>query len=373
MPRRFGEKDRGNPYARRMALLELIYTSKGKVRINDIANQFKIQHNLLAYDLQQLEQLGLVERGYGWVKRRTVGIENLFDGSEFIARMSIAREAKEKIAWYIAEKLIEPGDQVVFDAGTTAFLVLHHLVNMEKAVTIWTNNIPLFLYAMANSNMVCRLLGGELSRTHAALVGEEPARQIAEQKFKLAIVTPKGVLLQDIKALRRAISEAQQRQEGEGKEEKRDEETFFGQVEKFLRERQQLEGVAVTLFNEDQAQHLYKRTMVLSATKVLIAVDKHKWSSVGRPFLGLMSPVQLRKPMGAVRTRGAALPLREEEKGQERKELVTEWPGREMAVVTDATLEEVAEACPDVDVESPVFQKWAALEEGDRGLICLAD
>ena len=371
MPRRFGEKDKGNPYARRMALLELIYVSKGKVRINDIARQFNIPHNLLAYDLQQLEQLGLVERGYGWVKRRTVGIENLFDGSEFVARMEIAREAKEKIAEYIAEELIEPGDQVVFDAGTTAFLVVRHLVNMKKTVTLWTNNIPLFLYAMSNSNMVCHLLGGELSRTHAALVGEEPARQIAEQKFKWAIVTPKGVLLQDIEALRKTVSELDKKR---GDEEKtRDEETFYGQVAKFLRERPDLEGVAVTLFNEDQAQHPYKRTMVLSATKVIIAADKHKWASVGRPFLGLISPVQLRKPLAAVRTRGAALPLREEEERREKKEMVTEWPGREMVVVTDASLEEVAEACPDVDIESAVFQKWAAPEEGDRGLVCLAD
>jgi len=44
-----------------------------------------------------------------------------------------------------------------------------------------------------------------------------------------------------------------------------------------------------------------------------------------------------------------------------------------MVAVTDASLERVAEACPDVDVESPVFQKWAALEEADRGLVCLAD
>jgi len=373
MPRRFGEKDKGNPYARRMALLELIYVSKGKVRINDIARQFNIPHNLLAYDLQQLEQLGLVERGYGWVKRRTVGIENLFDGSEFVARMEIAREAKEKIAEYIAEELIEPGDQVVFDAGTTAFLVVRHLVNMKKTVTLWTNNIPLFLYAMSNSNMVCHLLGGELSRTHAALVGEEPARQIAEQKFKWAIVTPKGVLLQDVEALRRTVSDLEKKR---GDEEKtRDEESFYGQVAKFLRERPDLAGVAVTLFNEDRAQHPYKRTMVLSATKVVIAADKHKWASIGRPFLGLISPVQLRKPLAAVRTRGAALPLREEEERREkkRKEMVTEWPGREMVVITDASLEEVAEACPDVDIESAVFQKWAASEEGDRGLVCLAD
>lgn len=369
MPKRFGEKDKRNPYARRMALLELIYVSKGKIRINDIATQFAIPHNLLAYDLQQLEQLGLVERGYGWVKRRTVGIENLFDGSEFVARMGIAQEAKEKIAQYIAEKLIEPGDQVVFDAGTTAFFIVRHLVDMEKNITIWTNNIPLFLYAMANSNMVCHLLGGELSRTHAALVGEEPARQIAEQKFKLAVVTPKGILLQDIAVLRKETSELEKRSKGK-REKNDDEETFYGQVMKFLRERPDLEGIAVTLFNEDQAQHPYKRAMVLSATKVIIAVDKHKWSSVGRPFLALMSPVYLRKPLAAVRTRGAALPLKEK---HEKEGMVTEWPGQEMVVVTDASLERVAEACPDVDVENPVFQKWAALEEGDRGLVCLAD
>ncbi len=339
MPKRYREEESTNPYARRMAILGIVVSTKAPVRTSDLVARFKVEPNLLAYDLRQLEEMGLVERGYGWVRRRIAAIEDIFAGSEYLARMGRAREAKERIAQYIAEKLIDAGDQVVFDAGTTAFLVGRFLVDLKKDVTIWTNNLPLFLYVLAHSNMVCNLVGGTASRAHAALVGDMAAYQIANVKFDVAVVTPKGLILQD---LEKAMDGP------------------FG--DELARKELDASTVCLTLFNEDSAQHAYKRMMVQNANRVIIALDKEKFAAVGHPFL-LIASVKPEAQAGAVRTRGAILPrgaVRSRgpliEPAAEQAEIEIGTPP-EVRVVTDATLEEVKKKNPGTKEE--LLEEWA--------------
>ncbi|GEM_PF-5440223 len=283
MPRRYREDEAGNPYARRMAILDIVFSTQGEVRTSDLTARFDIEPNLLAYDLRQLEGMGLVERGYGWVRKRIAAIDDIFAGSEFVARGGRMREAKERIAEYIAEELIDEGTQVVLDAGTTAYAVARHLVELEKDVTLWTNNLPLFLYVLAHSDMVCYLVGGEVSRAHAALVGDTPGRQIADAKFDLAVVTPKGLMLQDLEPAQRG--------------------PFGDEIESATGRFR--EAVSATLFNEDYAQIPYKQTMVRNANRLAIAADQNKLAAVGQPFLAVVAPAARQMPVGAVRTRGA--------------------------------------------------------------------
>jgi len=283
VPRRYRDEESANPYARRMTILDIVFSTQGEVRTSDLTARFDIEPNLLAYDLRQLEAMGLVERGYGWVRKRIAAIDDIFVGSEFAARAGRMHEAKESIARHIAEELIDEGTQVVLDAGTTAYAVARHLVELKKDVTLWTNNLPLFLYVLAHSEMVCYLVGGELSRAHAALVGETPDRQIADAKFDLAVVTPKGLMLQELEPAKGGPL---------GKE-------IASATGQFR------EAVCVTLFNEDSAQRCYKQTMVRNANRVAIAADQNKLAAVGQPFLAVVAPSARQVAAGAVRTRGA--------------------------------------------------------------------
>lgn len=289
MPRKYREEEGTYPYARRMAILDLVFPTKNDVRTSDLVARFKIAPNLLAYDLRQLEDRGLVERGYGWVRRRIPAIEDLFTGSEFVARMGRAREPKERIAQYIAANLVQAGNQAVLDAGTTSFLVGRLLVELKKEVTLWTNNLPAFLYVLAHSDMVCHLVGGTASRAHAALVGEIPAQQIAETTFDLPVLTPKGLVLKDLEvALKGPLAEEIAGIVGEGK----------------VRE-----AVCLVLFNEDQTQHQYKRMMVQTANRLAVAVDQEQLAAVGHPFLTIIiRSFALQVPPCAVRTRGPDFP-----------------------------------------------------------------
>lgn len=274
-----------NPYARRMAILETVYSSSGPLRSGELATRFNIESNLLAYDLQRLEELGLVERSFGWVRKRTLDIEALLPESEFVSRLSYEIEAKQALAEYIAEKLIPPGAQVAFDAGTTAYFVAKALVEKRKTVSIWTNNIPLFLYVVSRSEMPCYLFGGELARAQAALTGEWTATQASGSRFDFAILTPKKAVLFDPRRIRK-ISE------------------FF--VAGGVADDTVTKGLiaVVTLFNDDPKQLAYKRTIARNANRIIIPLTKGKLGMAGFPLLHLLLYDPAEFPFEAVRNRG---------------------------------------------------------------------
>jgi len=102
--------------------------------------------------------------------------------------------------------------------------------------------------------------------------------------------------------------------------------------------------------------------MVQNANRVVIALDKEKFSAVGHPFL-LIASIEREARAGAVRTRGAILPrgaVRSRgplaESVAEQSEVEIRFPP-EVTVVTDATLEEVLERNPDIQKER--LEEWA--------------
>jgi DeoR/GlpR family transcriptional regulator of sugar metabolism len=107
------------PQHRRMEILEIVYSTEEKVRTGDLAKRFGIGQNLLAHDLRILEELGLIERGHGWVRRRVTEIEGFFKKTEYAARKKRHPEAKRAIARYIVHHIVNEGDHLLLDAGST--------------------------------------------------------------------------------------------------------------------------------------------------------------------------------------------------------------------------------------------------------------
>lgn len=291
MPRRAHAELETNPYARRMAILEIVYSASGPIRSGELIARFNIESNLLAYDLQRLEELGLIERSFGWVRKRSLEVSRLFPDSDFTSRLQHEAEAKQQIAEYVVDKLIPPGAQVAFDAGTTPYFVAKALVEKRKSTSIWTNNIPLFLYVVSHSEMPCNLVGGELDRAQAALTGESAAYQVAEMRFDLAILAPKGALLVDPHKVP---------------------EGSWSLVTPlpFLNEwpKDEIKAVLI-LFHDDPKQLAYKRTIAANANRIIIPLVRNKFCAVGFPFLYVFLLESTKAPIGAVHTRGA-IPVR---------------------------------------------------------------
>ena len=340
---------------RRMEIIETVLRTEGKVRTADLAERFGIGQNLLANDLKRLEELGLIVRGHGWVMRRTTEIEDLFAGTDYAARKARNIEEKKAIAKYIVDQL-EDSTQVLMDAGSTALAVGMRLVEKERSVDVLTNSLPLLLHLARYSSLSCYIVAGDYSRDQAAIVGEDAAKFIEEQKFDAAVLTPRALSLVDPRTVQAieptglAVQRALKRladDRGEELEEVAERSLYFN------------------LYSMDPSQHPYKSTLIKNATKLFIALDHTKFSPSGRNFFTLILTELISERPGAefwkeireemerpsllpVRTRGAVRLRRTMAELRELKGAEVE--GEEEKPKEGEEKKEVS----DIDVEDPV-------------------
>jgi DeoR/GlpR family transcriptional regulator of sugar metabolism len=307
-----------------MEILEIVFTTEGRVRTADLAARFDIGQNLLANDLKLLEDLGLIVRGHGWVMRRTTEIEDLFAGSDYAARKARNIPEKKAIAKYIASQL-EDGTEVLLDAGSTALEVGMRLVEREKSIDVVTNSLPLLIHLARHSSLSCYFVGGDYSRDYAATVGFDAAKLIEGRKVDAAVLTPRALSLMDPvtaqatelptgRAVQKAVAQLADRLKREPGE-VAEQNLYFG------------------VYAMDSAQYPYKSTLIKNATKLFVALDHTKFSTSGQCFFAIILTDLIRErrapeppPFAPVRTRGAVLLRR--------------------------TIER--EGAPDIDVEDPV-------------------
>jgi len=124
----------GHIPADRQKLITEQIQKQGIVRVNELSEQLNVSVLTIRRDLDQLEKQGLLERTHGGaVLRQSMSVEPLFSQKELVNKSE-----KESIA-LTAAALIEDGDMVIINSGSTTQAVIEALKN--KKITIITNNI----------------------------------------------------------------------------------------------------------------------------------------------------------------------------------------------------------------------------------------
>ncbi len=106
---------------RRSSILELL-TRHPLLKVTELSSQFGVSEVSIRRDAERLEQAGLLRRVHGGV------VANLAlnlgpNMTPFMAsQMQVNRARKERIG-QAAARLVQPGDHVMFDAGTTTYQV----------------------------------------------------------------------------------------------------------------------------------------------------------------------------------------------------------------------------------------------------------
>lgn len=155
-----------------MALLE----SQRRISTRDLSAQLGVADGAIRRDLVILEELGLLKR----VQDGAVAIPHYLLGKEHAAKMSLNREKKERIG-LVAAGLIQAGDSVILDSGTTPLQVAHHIcsdLRLRGDLTIYTASLPIFHEIGSCPGIRLMLLGGIYLPEHAALVGPQTIRNL---------------------------------------------------------------------------------------------------------------------------------------------------------------------------------------------------
>lgn len=157
-------KERGK-LPRQARILELL-AEKTFLQMNELANDFGVSSMTLRRDLCELEQEGKLVRIPGGARIQT----DLDDEKTYVVRSKTFAEEKNWIGKK-AVALIEDGDLIAIDVGSTMMQLVKNLDDRKKimVVTHWTPIIP---YLHKKTNIKTVILGGCLYHKELSLVGK---------------------------------------------------------------------------------------------------------------------------------------------------------------------------------------------------------
>lgn len=158
---------------RRAAILEII-REKGAISVSEMARQFGVSDVTARNDLDLLARQGVVirQRG-GAIAQVQTSLARALD-----QRSHVNLDAKMRIGAHAAS-LIQPGDTILIDAGTTVMELARRLPDIGP-LTVITNAMNVASQIVDRDGTHVILLGGSLSRETISTVGPLVERALSD-------------------------------------------------------------------------------------------------------------------------------------------------------------------------------------------------
>jgi DeoR/GlpR family transcriptional regulator of sugar metabolism len=141
------------------------------VRVSDLSERFGISEVSIRRDLERLESQGLLKRVHGGA----VAVPQVSLGTSHRTKMQSHIEAKVRIGKAAAE-LIQPGDRLIFDSGTTVAQVAQHIAGdllNSGSLTAITASLPIVRSLGSWKGVHLILLGGIFLDDYEIVVGPQ--------------------------------------------------------------------------------------------------------------------------------------------------------------------------------------------------------
>jgi len=167
---------------RRQALTDLL-SSSGSLRIEDLAERFKVSTMTVRRDLQALEDDGLARRVRG----------GAVSGAEpFEARESRAGRAKAQIARKLSGLVPSGGVGICMDASTTISVLAASMPDAEN-LSVVTDGIETFLTLNRDPRVHAYLTGGQKDPNAGSLIGPVASSVLKQFSFARAFLSAAAV------------------------------------------------------------------------------------------------------------------------------------------------------------------------------------
>ncbi|GMV95925.1 MAG: DeoR/GlpR transcriptional regulator [Phycisphaerae bacterium] len=148
--------------ARRQQLSELL-ARRGHAELSELVTELGVSESTIRRDLSQLEEEGVIRRTHGGA----VFVSEKFAPLNYIARESTAVAEKAAIG-QAAAALVEEGETILLDGGTTTFQVARCL--LDRRLQVVTNSLPIAHLLSGSPSIELNVIGGYIyPRTGVAL------------------------------------------------------------------------------------------------------------------------------------------------------------------------------------------------------------
>lgn len=166
--------------------IEALITQRSTVSMEELRETFHVSMNTIRSDVAYLVGSGAVEKVYGGVRsvqRQEVPL--------FTQRTQFHTDEKRRIARY-AQTLIEDGDTLYLDAGTTTMHLID-LLDPGKHVTIVTGNLYVVHQSYGKPNVELIVLPGSMNRRTNSVADVSTLEFLGRYQFAKAFMAASGV------------------------------------------------------------------------------------------------------------------------------------------------------------------------------------
>ncbi len=150
---------------RRTKILNLI-REDGHAKVQQLSRLFNVSEVTIRQDLEQLEEMGYIQREHGGAFLKDVGV---FAKSQRLFNQTYMEE-KAEIA-HKAIRLINDGDTIILDSGSTTTEIAKLLKNYRD-LTVITNALNIAMIVGGESGINLIVSGGEFKAPTLSLTGD---------------------------------------------------------------------------------------------------------------------------------------------------------------------------------------------------------
>lgn len=153
----------------RINAIEAFVQERESCTNEEICKKFNISMQTLRRDLRNLEQRGTIEKVYGGVVSRHHEITRSVPSNS--SRSELLVEEKERIGKEAAS-LVNDGDVIFIDSGTTTCRMVPYLSNLTD-LTVITHSLSALELLQSYASIRVIVLGGELDRNARSFMADE--------------------------------------------------------------------------------------------------------------------------------------------------------------------------------------------------------
>ncbi|MBU3161275.1 DeoR/GlpR family DNA-binding transcription regulator [Clostridium frigoris] len=148
----------------------------GKVKVCDLSQQYEVSEVTIRRDLQELEEDEIIKRVHGGA---VLNVNTKFEPT-FSEKIDKFYDEKESIG-KLAASIIEDGDTIALDAGTTTISIARQIT--AKNITVLTNSVDVAYELAKKRDVEVIITGGTLRWETRAMVG--PVADNALKNFRV--------------------------------------------------------------------------------------------------------------------------------------------------------------------------------------------
>lgn len=165
-----------------------ILRNKGIVKINELVKFTNTSESTIRRDLTYLERIHEVKRIHGGAAL----IKGRLNEPSYKEKQVQNIDEKSKIAKY-ASNLVEDGDCIYLDAGTTTFEMIKY-IDKENIVVV-TNGLK-HIDALVEKDINAYILGGKVKGRTKAVIGTDALKNLEKFRFDKSFIGTNGIHLE---------------------------------------------------------------------------------------------------------------------------------------------------------------------------------